>query len=867
MGRFDSRDRSWHNSPMTEDTPLLIRLLEDARAAGDSIDSEAILMMFVEYTSEIGIDLYPAQEEAILELLDYNHVILNTPTGSGKSLVALALHFQGIAEGRVSYYTAPTKALVNEKFFSLCDALGPANVGLLTGDASVNRDAPVVCCTAEILSNMALRDDDVDVDYVVMDEFHFYGDRDRGTAWQIPLITMRESMFLLMSATLGDTEDVERRLASFTDREVAVVRGMERPVPLEFEYRETVLHETVETLVEAGDAPVYLVNFTQRDCAEQAQNLMSINVCSKDEKKEIGAQLEGVVFDTPYGKEFQRFVRHGIGIHHAGLLPKYRRVVERLAQQGLIKVISGTDTLGVGVNIPIRTVLIRQLYKFDGEKIGILSAREFHQIAGRAGRKGFDEEGRVVVQAPEWVIENKKLEAKAIKNPHLKKKLVKKKPPPRALPWDEKTFARLREALPEALEPRFEVSHGMMINLLLSESSRVGGGYGRLVDLIARSHGSEEVRRRRLVRAAQLFRSLRHAGIVSLVPNEGGPGAVVLVSGELQRDFSLNHTLSLYLVETLELLESEREERALEMLSMVEAILEDPRAVLYRQVDRLKGELVGRLKAEGVEYEERMEQLDRVEHPKPLAEFLYETFEAFSQTHPWVGGESIRPKSVAREMYEGCFPFNDYVRLYGLARSEGVLLRYLSQVYKAAVQNVPEAAWTEEFEDILAYLHGLVRRVDSSLLDEWVLLMEGPRDISGREAEERERPPSIADDPRAFAARVRNELHVLLAALARRDWEAAAGSIRAEPDEGWGGPDLESAMAPFFEEHGDIDLTPRARQSRNTVIRQDEHRLWTIHQKILSVDGNEDWGLECVVDLREPRDETGPLIELRRVGE
>jgi len=851
---------------MTGDPPILLRMLDEARARGDEIDPDAILAMFLRYVEELGLELYPAQEEAILELVQWKHVILNTPTGSGKSLVALALHFQGLAEGRVSYYTAPTKALVNEKFFALCDALGAANVGLLTGDASVNRDAPVLCCTAEILANMALRDDDIDVDYVVMDEFHFYGDRDRGTAWQVPLITMRDSVFLLMSATLGDTAGVERQLESFSDREIAVVRGSLRPVPLVFEYREEVLHETVEALVGSGQAPVYLVNFTQRDCAEQAQNLMSINVCSKEEKQAIGAELEGVRFDTPYGKEFQRFLRHGIGVHHAGLLPKYRRVVERLAQQGLVKVISGTDTLGVGVNIPIRTVLMSQLYKFDGEKTGILSAREFHQIAGRAGRKGFDDLGRVVVQAPEWVIENKKLEAKAVKNPHLRKKIVKRKPPPRAIAWDEKTFERLREALPEALEPRFEVTHGMIVNLLQRGVEAPGGGYGRLVDLIARSHGTAAEKKARLVRAAALLRALRGAGIVDLRRNEGGVGARFVVSEDLQEDFSLNHALSLYLVEAIGARDPEAEDHAGRMLSLVEAILEDPRAVLFRQIDKLKGELVGRLKAEGVEYEERMEQLEKVEHPKPDADFIYETFNAFAAAHPWVGAENIRPKSVALEMFERCAEFNDYVNEYGLARSQGVLMRYLSQVYNTADQNVPESLWSEGFEDALAYLHGMVMRVDSTLVEEWSLLMRGPIEQAGAGVGQPTRAPSVADDPRALRARVRNELWVLLGALARRDYEAAVGMVRNVGAASWTPADLEAAMVPYFEAHRSVDLAPRARQARNTVFLEEGLRLWTVHHVIIDPDGDEDWGLECAVDLREPRDETGPLIELRRVG-
>ena len=398
--------------------PLAARLAQD----GSHLDGDEILGRFVEWVSERGLTLYPAQEEAILELLAGKHVVLGTPTGSGKSLVAFALHFKAMAEGKTSFYTCPTKALVNEKFFALCDGFGAENVGMLTGDASINREAPIICCTAEVLSNYVLRELSPRVDYAVMDEFHYYGDRERGAAWQIPLLILEHTAFLLMSATLGDTAEIEERLKERTGREVASVKSARRPVPLDFEYRETPLHETIEDLLAKSKQPIYVVNFTQRAAAEQAQNLMSVNVCTREEKDAIRRELHGVRFDTPYGKEIDRFIRHGIGLHHAGLLPKYRLAVEKLSQVGHLKVISGTDTLGVGVNIPIRTVLFTQLCKFDGEKTAILGVREFQQISGRAGRKGFDEQGSVVVQAPEHVIENLRLAQKAAAG----KKVVKK---------------------------------------------------------------------------------------------------------------------------------------------------------------------------------------------------------------------------------------------------------------------------------------------------------------------------------------------------------------------------------------------------------------------------------------------------------
>ncbi len=845
--------------------------LKSIKSLESEPERDEILDHFLMYVSDLGIELYPAQEEAILELLEWKHVILNTPTGSGKSLVAMALHFQAMVEERVSYYTCPIKALVNEKFFDLSDAFGPENVGLLTGDASVNREAPIICCTAEILSNMALREEHIDVDYVVMDEFHFYGDSERGAAWQIPLISMRDTVFLMMSATLGDTSHIEKRLGAFTNREVAKISRNERPVPLEFEYRETPMHETIQDLLEADEAPIYLVNFTQRACAERAQDLCSFKICSKENKKAIAKELADVRFDTPYGKEMQRFLRSGIGVHHAGLLPKYRLLVEKLSQTGLLKIVSGTDSLGVGVNIPIRTVVFSQLSKYDGKTTRLLSARQFHQIAGRAGRKGFDDHGRVVVQAPEHIIENKRIEAKLVKNPHLKNKLRKKRPPVRGyVHWDTSTFKRLRESPPEPLEQHFEVTHGMLINVIQNETDQPGGGYRRLIKLIGRTHGADGHKKQERKRAAILFKSLVLAEIAEVVRNQERPGSYVRIQQGLQQSFSLNHSLSLYLIESLDLLDPESETFALDMLTFVEAILEDPKVILLRQTSRIKDELIARLKAQGMEYEERMAELDKVTHPKPNAELIYESFTAFSKFHPWVGEDNIKPKSIAREMFEKCWGFTDYTAELGAQRIEGVLLRYISQVYKTAIQNVPESYWNEQFEEIISFFYIMLKMVDSSLLDEWERMMTGeivlPKDRF-QQTDKKDQPIDIAADFKKFTLRIRGEIHMLLGSIASANYDNACELLRQTQENTWTGNRLERALAPYFKEHAAIDVTPRARQTNNTTIIEVAPRQWDVMQKIIDPEGDEDWALHCFVDLTQPvQDESAPLIELRRVG-
>ncbi len=838
-------------------------LLADRIPSGGSTDPDEILGRFLEWVEDIGLEPYPAQEEALLEIMSDRHVILGTPTGSGKSLVATALHFRAMCEGERSFYAAPIKALTSEKFFALCEDFGPDAVGMLTGDASINHEAKIICCTTEVLANMALGDGDaIDARYVVLDEFHYYADRDRGVAWQIPLITLRDTRFLLMSATLGNTARIEERLRDFTGREVSHVASGERPVPLDFEYRTTPIHETIEALLRARKYPVYVVSFTQRECAERAQGLTSANIATREEKRRITDELAGFRFDSAYGKELRRFVGHGIGVHHAGLLPKYRLMIERLAQQGLLKVIFGTDTLGVGVNIPIRTVLFSKLCKFDGEKVTILSAREFKQIAGRAGRKGFDEEGSVVCQAPEHVIENLRLASRAEGTAGRKRKLVKKKPPTRGfVPWSEDTFQKLVYQEPELLESRFDVSHGMVVALLQRDPSN-GGGYRALVELIDRSHETRASKSRLRRRAAVLFRSLRLAGIAEVVPGPDGGGPVARVQPELQLDFSLHNTLSLYLVEGVGVLDPEAPDYVLDLLSLVEAILENPRVVLQAQVSKAKTELINRLKAEGVPYEDRIARLEDVTHPKPNAEFIYATFNAFEQAHPWVSDENIRPKSIAREIFEGYQSFIDHVREYGLARSEGVLLRYLSQVHNTLVKSVPVAAKTDSVFDLIAFLRTLIGRVDSSLVEAWEDL-QSPA-APGEAAPERVF--DLAAEPRLLAARVRSELHALVAALAKGDYEAAAAGVRSDVDDPWDAERFERALEPYFEDYDRILFTPAARQAHNTHLKSTAPRKWDVFQVLLDPEGDGLWAIAGEIDLSDARDPEGSLIRLRGIG-
>ncbi|HEY1086708.1 MAG TPA: DUF3516 domain-containing protein, partial [Archangium sp.] len=770
-----------------------------------------------------------------------------------------------MAEGKTSFYTCPIKALVNEKFFALCDAFGAENVGMMTGDAAINRDAPIICCTAEILSSLAIREQRLFAECVVMDEFHYYGDKERGVAWQVPLISMPETQFLLMSATLGDTSAIAQSLTDITKREVVEVRSAQRPVPLEFTYAETPLHESVQDLLHANRAPIYLVNFSQRSAAEQAQNLMSIDVCAKDEKGRLKEALSGFKFDTPFGKELKRFLMHGIGLHHAGLLPKYRRLVERLAQQGMLKVISGTDTLGVGVNVPIRTVLFTQLCKFDGEKTVVLPVRDFHQIAGRAGRKGFDDVGFVVAQAPAHVIENARLQQKRAEG---KKNVTLQKAPTKGyVHWDAATFEKLRTNLPEKLESRFSVTHGLIVSLLQAYEGSSISGYRRLVQLIELSHTYDLNKLRLLKHARTLFRSLANAGICSVHKRTDTMPAHVKVADGLQRDFSLNHSLSTYLLEVLSKLDAASETYALDVVSLVESILESPEVVLWSQLDKAKGDKIRELKAQGMEYDQRMEELEKVEYPKPLAPLIYGTFDEFVAKHPWVAQENIRPKSIARELFEQCQTFNEYVKEYGLERSEGVLLRYLSDVYKTISQNVPDSVKTEAVEDIAAYLLTTLKHTDSSLVAEWEAMRYG-RSLGLVTAPGEDKPQpkrDLAKDPKGLAARVRSELHQLVRLLARKNYEGAVEQLGGA-ESGWESAAFEKALEPYWAEHPTLDTTPRARQPVLTQLKPDGERQWIVRHALIDSKGEQDWYLEGIIDLKNRDDVDGALVTLRHVG-
>jgi len=823
----------------------------------EEIDSGNLLDGFLAWAAAADIDLYEAQEEAILEIFSGHHVVLTTPTGSGKSLVATAAHFESIARGRRCWYTAPVKALVSEKFFALCVEFGSENVGMITGDASVNPNAPIICCTQEVLANLALRHGaDAPVDTAVIDEFHYYSDKDRGWAWQIPLLELQRTQFVLMSATLGPAEFFVNDLKSRSERAAVEVTGTTRPVPLEWSYRETTLLESIQELLELDRAPVYIVHFTQRAAAERAQALTSLDVLTREEKQRIREELSNFRFDSPFGKDVARFVKAGIGVHHAGLLPKYRLLVERLAQEGLLKLICGTDTLGVGVNVPIRTVLFSQLCKFDGHETAILTVRDFQQIAGRAGRKGFDDHGFVWCQAPEHHVENLKAVQKASDDPKKRRKLQRKKPPERGYShWDEKTFDRLRSGRPEALSSNFQVSHSMLLNVL----DRPGDGCAALRKILTDNHELRPQQRGHIRRAIGMYRSLVSAGIIEILDAPDDDDRLVRVNVDLQAEFDLTGALSPFVPDAVELLDREDINYALDVVTVAESVLENPAVLLARQRDKARDELVTELKREGVEYEQRISLLDEVEWPKPLKEFLYTTFDAWAVHHPWLGQENLRPKSIARDLYERAMTFREYVNYYGIKGSEGVLLRYLSDVVKGLQKTVPDSAWTSQLEDIFEWLSALVRQIDSSLLDEWERL-QNPDQLE--EAAIRPQLVDITTQTRAFRVMIRNATFRWVQLFARAEYAAMAedgtGDL-SDPET------IKQAVSGYWQQFDAVVIDADARSSHWLLETALDQNQISVEQIVCDPDGFNEWRFRGLVDLEASRRAGEAVVKLTEI--
>lgn len=840
-------------------------LAPDWYGGGRNIDTDEIYERFFGWVEDVkGVQPWPHQEEAIMDLLAGDHVILNTPTGSGKSLVALAMHFAALCTGRRSYYTAPIKALVSEKFFDLVEAFGRDYVGMITGDTHINADAPIICCTAEILANQALREGcHADVGCVAMDEFHYYGDSERGWAWQVPLLTLPRTQFLLMSATLGNVDAIADKLEDMTDTDVDIIADAPRPVPLSYEYTDKPLEHTVELLFNRHETPIYVVHFSQDAALTTAQALASTGVSSREQREAIAEAMKGTRFTTAFGKILQRLLKTGVGIHHAGMLPRYRRLVEQLAQQGLLSVICGTDTLGVGINVPIHSVVLTALTKFDGSRMRRLRAREFHQIAGRAGRMGFDTEGLVVAEAPEFEIENARAIAKAGNDPKKLKKVKRKKAPEGFVTWNAGTFDKLIDAAPETLVPHLRITHSMVLNEVAQ-----GGDARRRVDrLIDDSQQTPEQKEHLHERADEIFATLFDSGVIETEDRDDG-GKDYFTTVDVPEDFALDQPLSPFLLAALELLDPESDTYALDVISMVESTLEDPKQVLRAQERQARDAAMAAMKDEGLDYDERMERLAEITYPKPLEDLLDAAFRQYRHDVPWANDYWLSPKSVVRDMVETASDFTGYIARYNIARSEGTLLRYLSDAYRALSRTVPFEKRDEQLRDIIAWLRVVVRSIDSSLVDEWENAgVAADAETAALNAAAPGARDAVVEDRRGLTVLVRNAMfrRVQLMDLDRPE---DLGAL--DKDWGYGVHEWEDALDDYYDAHEYVNTDAQARSSELFMLddshERDEH-TWKVRQIIDDSDGDHDWAIEGVVDLDATQESGEVVFHDYRVGD
>ncbi len=842
-------------------------LPEDGSEPEAWLTADEAFERFLTWCEDRGIELWEHQEEALMDLAAGDHVILGTPTGSGKSLVALGMLFMAMAQGRRAYYTAPIKALVSEKFFDLVDVLGRDNVGMITGDTHINTAAPVICCTAEILANQALREGgEADVGCVAMDEFHYFTDPDRGWAWQVPLLTLPHTQFMLMSATLGDVSQIADALRERTGNEVDQVTDAPRPVPLAYEYVDTALEGTVELALRRGEAPLYIVHFSQDAALATASSLANFGIATKEQREAIKEAAKGTRFTTAFGKILKRLIGCGVGVHHAGMLPRYRLLVERLAQQGLLPVICGTDTLGVGINVPIHTVVLTALTKFDGHRMRRLRAREFHQIAGRAGRAGFDSEGMVIAEAPEHEIENAKLVAKAGDDPKKLRKLKKKKPPEGFVTWNKQTFERLIEAAPETLKPRLRITHSMVLSMV----EQGGDAREHVHELIAASLQTPEEKLRLEERADEIFATLIDSGVVVRTQVPPAPDAPddaeeewdYALTVDLPEDFALDQPLSPFLLAALELLDPESETYTMDLISMVEATLEDPKQVLRAQERAERDRAMAAMKADGVDYEERLERIADVTYPKPLEDELEAAFAHYCEKVPWANDYELSPKSVLRDMLETASDFKGYIQRYKIARSEGILLRYLAEAFRSLDRTVPASKRNDQLNDIISWLGFVVRSVDSSLVDEWA----AAGDPAALDAAPPQGTDVVVSDRRGMTLLVRNALF-LRVRLAARGRTEDLGDL----DETWGMTEVRwsRALDAFHDAHEEILTDGDARSAAFLSIDESDEQsghVWHVHQIFRDNDDDHDFGIMADVDLDATQEESEAVFKNYRVG-
>jgi len=699
-------------------------------------DAELELSFYEKFLLGPGIEPYPVQELAIGHIFAGRSVLVTVPTGTGKTLMAKAALHLAVGRGQRAIYTTPLRALTEEKFRELSSDFGEANVGFATGDYKVNREAPIQVEVAEILWNRIVADKHVcPAEIVVMDEGHYFNDPERGYVWEQSIIGLDpRTQLVVLSATVGHPErfcqwvEVTRRVP------MELVDSRERKVPLVHEYREDMLIDTVRELAHTGDVPAIVFVFGREQCFEVARLLKSCRRFTTDEEKaKIDELCNEALLPAGCAKELRPLLGHGIGIHHAGILPRYKQLVEQLALERLIKFVVSTETIAAGINLPARTVVFPSLRKFIKQQPRMMTAAEYHQMAGRAGRPQFDDRGLAITLAPEQVVSDLKKELKHTKDVERAKKTVYGRARNDAqrrgdVIWTPELHQELVKGEPAELRSKTKISAEQVLAI-------------GLPDLAEKTLPGTDVEARMAEAEASLPPSMRldivtvidnlllgpkdrselQKILAQLVANMRAIGVLdehgKQIAGDMIRNLQGMDGLFIYYVLFNHQLEY------VELRELVEYLLDHD--IIQRMIDR-KGEdekrewmrtwlRDQRLENPHVTWDDAEAQWEK-EHPRPLTkiELIHQEF-ASKVPHPELHGGK-RAKNVWAQLEDGGFSFLEFVEKHHLDHEEGNLFTYLVRVMNFAAK-LYEASQLTEFEDMADRVKKLLARIDLRLIE------------------------------------------------------------------------------------------------------------------------------------------------------
>jgi len=704
-------------------------------------DGELELSFYDKFLWSRGLEPYPVQEQAIGKIFAGESVLVTVPTGTGKTLMAKAALHAAVGRGQRAIYTTPLRALTEEKYRELCDDFGESNVGFATGDYKVNRDAPVQVEVAEILWNRIVADKNVcPAEIVVMDEGHYFNDPERGYVWEQSIIGLDpRTQLVVLSATVGHPErfchwvELTRRVG------MELVDSRERKVPLVHEFREEMMIDTVRDLAFSGDVPAIVFVFGREQCFEVARLLKSCRRFTSDEEKaKVEAMCDEALLPSGASKELRPLLAHGIGIHHAGILPRYKQLVEQLALERLIKFVVSTETIAAGINLPARTVVFPSLRKFIKKEPRLITAAEYHQMAGRAGRPQFDDRGLAITLAPEDIVSDIKKELKdAAKRPAYDEGKVKKSVYNKAkseaqrkgdIVWTPEVHAELVKGEPAELRSKTKITAEQVLAIGLPDLAKdpllVTDAEKRMAEAEASLPPSMRLdiatvienllltdrERRDLQKTlAQLVDNLKAIGVI----DEHGKQ----IGGEMIRKLQGMDGLFIFFVLFNHQLDY------IELRQLVEYLVDHD--IIQRQLDRkLEDAKREWMRTKLREMRETNPQVswDDVEaeydkaHPRELTkiELIHQEFSS-KVPHPELHGGK-RVKNTWATLEDANTGFLEFVEQHHLQHEEGNLFSYLIRVMNFA-QKLYEASQLSEFEDMADRVRKLLARIDLRLLD------------------------------------------------------------------------------------------------------------------------------------------------------